>query len=449
MGQNPAVGGQNASFQRQALAKLDWLVVRDLYETETASFWKDSPGGQERRAEDRGHPDRGLLPAGRRGAGDGRQLHQHAAAGAVARQGRRSAGRRPHRHLVHRTPGPRLKELYAGSTSARDQGVLSLTWDYIDADENADWRIKDEPSAERILKEINGYTWNDKKLLGQLHATQGRRHNGVRRLDLYRHLCANPTAPGGLNHAANRTPDDWVAPGWGFAWPANRRIMYNRAAADPAGNPWPKEARLAQQYSGGKFKGYVYFDPQAEAGKDAQGNPLLGRWVGLDVPDFPLTKTPTAPAKPNGVGLDFHDGASPFIMKSDGKGWLFAPSGLVDGPLPTHYEPYESPVQNPVYKQQTNPAGHGLGAEGNAGRGRLDRVSARSLDLSADRASPQWQHEPLAALAGRVAAGAVLRDQSGARRGTGDSATPSWSRSARHAARSRPRPWSPSGSGRI
>ena len=67
------------------------------------------------------------------------------------------------------------------------------------------------------------------------------------------------------------------------------------------------------------------------------------------MPDFPVTKPPTAPAKPDGLGLDFHDGASPFIMKADGKGWLFAPSGLVDGPLPTHYEPYESPVPNLVY----------------------------------------------------------------------------------------------------
>ena len=83
-----------------------------------------------------------------------------------------------------------------------------------------------------------------------------------------------PEHPAGLNRARSRTPDDWVALEWGFAWPANRRIMYNRAAADPAGNPWPKEARLAQQLSGGKFKGYVYFDPQAEAGKDAQGNPV-------------------------------------------------------------------------------------------------------------------------------------------------------------------------------
>jgi formate dehydrogenase major subunit len=82
----------------------------------------------------------------------------------------------------------------------------------------------------------------------------------------------------------------------------------------------------------------------------------VGKWVGLDVPDFPLTKKPDTPAKPDGVGLDYHDGASPFIMKADGKGWLFAPSGLVDGPLPTHYEPFESPIANPVYKQQGNPA---------------------------------------------------------------------------------------------
>jgi formate dehydrogenase major subunit len=132
--------------------------------------------------------------------------------------------------------------------------------------------------------------------------------------------------------------------------------MYNRAAADPTGNPWPKEARLAHQLSGGKFKGYVYFDPEADGGNDAQGNPITGKWVGLDVPDFPATKQPTAQAKANGVGLDAHDGASPFIMKADGKGWLFAPSGAVDGPLPAHYEPYESPVANPVYKQQNNPA---------------------------------------------------------------------------------------------
>src|SRR5262249_9490061 len=71
-------------------------------------------------------------------------------------------------------------------------------------------------------------------------------------------------------------------------------------------------------------------------------------------------------ADPDGLGLDFHDGASPFIMKGDGKGWLFAPSGLVDGPLPAHYEPYESPVVNPVYPgQQSNPVTKVFAVPGN------------------------------------------------------------------------------------
>jgi formate dehydrogenase major subunit len=122
--------------------------------------------------------------------------------------------------------------------------------------------------------------------------------------------------------------------------------LYNRCSADPAGNPWPKEARLAGEFAkaGGKaMRGYVYWDAAQK------------KWVGLDVPDFVAPKAPGTPAKPNGVGTDYHDGASPFIMKADGKGWLYVPNGLLDGPLPTHYEPYESPLQNLVYKQQSNP----------------------------------------------------------------------------------------------
>src|SRR5438128_477724 len=80
-----------------------------------------------------------------------------------------------------------------------------------------------------------------------------------------------------------------------------------------------------------------------------------GKWVGYDVPDFGATKAPDAQPKPDGIGLDALSGTQPFIMRADGKGWLFVPAGLVDGPLPTHYEPHESPVQNPLYKQQTSP----------------------------------------------------------------------------------------------
>jgi formate dehydrogenase major subunit len=216
------------------------------------------------------------------------------------------------------------------------------------------------------LKEVNGYfvaTGKPVRGFGDLKA-DGSTACGAW---IYSGIYA-PTVehPDGHNHAANRNGDDWVALGWGFAWPANRRVMYNRASADPKGNPWPKEARLARRYGNGA-KGYVYWDPDAKGPDPANPSKLVtGRWVGLDVPDFPLTKAPDAPARADGLGLDFHDGASPFIMKADGKGWLFAPSGLVDGPLPAHYEPYESPVTNLVYPdRQANPAAKTFPVPGN------------------------------------------------------------------------------------
>jgi formate dehydrogenase major subunit len=357
MGQNPAVGGQNAGFQRKALAKLEWLVVRDLFETETASFWKDSPevrSGELQTADIQ--TEVFFLPAAAVPEMDGsftntqRLAQWHDKAADPPGDARSDIW-----FTVHL--GLRLKELYKDSTEPRDQGLLNLTWDYVDEAENQahGWKILDEPSADRIVKEINGFTWADKKLLKSFADLKDDGSTACGAWIYSGIYAPDDQNPAGINRAAARKGDDWVALGWGFAWPANRRIMYNRAAADPAGNPWPKEARLAQQFGGGKFKGYVYFDAAADGGQDAQGNPIAGKWVGLDVPDFPVTKKPDAPAKPGGVGLDFHDGASPFIMKGDGKGWLFAPSGLVDGPLPTHYEPYETPIENPVYKQQGNP----------------------------------------------------------------------------------------------
>jgi formate dehydrogenase major subunit len=348
MGQNPAVGGQNASYQRHALAKLDWLVVRDLYETETASFWKDSPEVREGKLRTADiQTEVFFLPTAGVAEEDGsltntqRLIQFHDKAADPPGDARSDTW-----FTVHL--GLRLKELYKDSPLPRDGGIKALVWDYIDAEENREWRIKDEPSARLILKEINGYEWGPGALKG------GRPVTGFDKLkDDGRTACGSwiysgifaPTEehPGGQNHAANRKGDDWVALGWGFSWPANRRVIYNRASADLAGRPWPKEARLARQFGKPGSRGYVYWDPQAK------------RWTGLDVPDFAATKPPTATANPKGVGLETHDGVSPFIMNADGKGWLYAPAGLKDGPLPTHYEPYESPVPNAVYKQQTNP----------------------------------------------------------------------------------------------
>ncbi len=102
---------------------------------------------------------------------------------------------------------------------------------------------------------------------------------------------------------------------WGFAWPANRRMMYNRASADPEGKPWSER------------KKYIWWDPDQR------------KWTGLDIARLPARQAPGLSLARQAQGMDAIDGDSPFIMHSDGKGWLFAPSGIKDGPLPTHYEP--------------------------------------------------------------------------------------------------------------
>jgi formate dehydrogenase major subunit len=361
MGQNPAVGGQNASYQRQALAHLDWMVVRDFFETETASFWKDSPEIKNGtlKTEDI-KTEVFFLPAAAVAEMEGsftntqRLLQWHDKA--VDPPGDCRSDLWFTYHL-----GLKLKELYKDSKEKKDKPLLELTWDYLDPKANEEWRIKDEPSGTLVLKEVNGFYWTE----GGLKEGKPLKSFAEMKADgstagaawIYTGAFTPPDdkhppdkyRPEGHNHAANRTGDDWVAQEWGFAWPANRRLMYNRCSADPQGNPWPKEARLAKEFheksgpDSPNLKGYVYWDA------------AQNKWVGLDVPDFQGTKRPDAPEKPFGLGWDYHDGASPFLMKPDGKAWLFVPSGLVDGPMPAHYEPYESPVTNVVYKQQSNP----------------------------------------------------------------------------------------------
>jgi len=138
-----------------------------------------------------------------------------------------------------------------------------------------------------------------------------------------------------VNQAARRRPageQNRVAPEWGWAWPANRRILYNRASADPEGRPWSER------------KAYVWWDEEK------------GEWTGLDVPDFERHKPPGYLPPEGALAEDALAGTDPFIMQPDGKGWLFAPAGLADGPLPAHYEPHESPVRNTLYGQRANPA---------------------------------------------------------------------------------------------
>ncbi len=327
IGQNPAVGGQNASLQRRALANLDWLVVRDFFETETAAFWYKSPEVERGslRSEDI-QTEVFLLPAAAVAEKEGsftntqRLIQWHEKAADPTGECRSEPW-----FLWHL--GRRLRTLYAGSQDPKDRPILDLTWEYGSASPDPASRLEDEPDLLKVFKEMNGYRTADGSHLAGFHALT---EDGSTACGIWIYCGVFP-APG-RNLAAARQPDDYVSLGWGFAWPANRRLLYNRASADPEGRPWSERKR------------YVWWNPEAK------------RWAGLDVPDFPAAKPPDYLPPPGARGMDAHAGTDPFVMKADGKGWLFAPAGLADGPLPTHYEPVESPVENPLYPVQWNPA---------------------------------------------------------------------------------------------
>ena len=343
MGQNPAVGGQNARFQRKALAKLDWLVVRDFFETETTAFWRNSPEivSGELKTADIG-TEVIFLPSACVPEMEGsftntqRLLQYHEKAADPPADARSNLWFTYHLGL-------RLKGLYGDSAKDRDWGIRNLTWNYgPEPRDVAPWRIKDEPSAYKVLKEINGVTWKDKK---PVPSFADLKEDGSTACGAWIYSGVIPEE--GKNNAARRKSGDWISPEWGFTWPANRHILYNRASADPAGNPWSEKKKL------------VYWDPEGDSGlRDDRGNPLPGKWVSPagDGIDFPPTKAPGSRGQDDSTGLDALSGSDPFLMTADGKAWLFAPRGLADGPLPTHYEPYESPVRNPIYRQQSNPA---------------------------------------------------------------------------------------------
>ena len=352
IGQNPAVGGQNARFQRKALAKLDWMLVRDFFETETAAFWRNSPeihSGELKTADIK--TEVFFIPAAMVPEMEGsftntqRLLQYHEKAVDPPDDARSDLWFTYHL-------GKKLKALYRDSSHGRDWGIKNLLWDYEpEPAETANWRIKDEPSAYKVLKEINGYTWGDKK---PLTSFANLKEDGSTACGAWIYTGVIPEE--GKNNSARRQADNWISPNWGFAWPANRHIMYNRASADTEGRPWSEKKKL------------VYWDPAADSGaRDANGRPILGKWVapsGESI-DFAPTKAPGTRGRDNGIGFDWLGGNDPFIMRADGKAWLFAPSGLVDGPLPTHYEPYESPVHNIMYEQQSNPVAKVWKVDGN------------------------------------------------------------------------------------
>ncbi|WP_326696072.1 molybdopterin-dependent oxidoreductase [Streptomyces sp. NBC_01754] len=315
MGENPAVGSANARLQRLGMSRLDWLVVRDFSLIESATWWQDGPETEtgEMRTEDIG-TEVFFFPAAAHTEKSGsftntnRWLQWHHAA--VEPEGDARSDLWFMYHL-----GRRVKERLAASTDPMDRAVQDLTWDY-----PVEGPLE-EPVAASVLAEINGHGPDG----APLSAYTELKDDGSTRCGcwIYCGVYAD-----GVNQAARRKPhteQDWVASEWAWAWPANRRILYNRASAAPDGTPWSDR------------KAYIWWD---EAEK---------RWTGHDVPDFVPDRAPGHVPDPDATGPDALRGDDPFIMQADGKGWLYAPAGLEDGPLPTHYEPQDSPFTNALY----------------------------------------------------------------------------------------------------
>lgn len=301
MGQNPAVGSPNAKLERKALSKLKWLVVRDMVETETATFWNEFPDCE---------TEVFFFPAASHAEKEGTFTNTQRLLQWRDKAVDPPGDARSELHFMVDL-GRRLKQ--RATDRARDRGLRALTWSYSDED------------ADEVLREMHGGRVNGESI----------RHFGELKNDGSTH-CGCWIYSGvydGENKARKRQPEGRYGHGWGFAWPLDRRILYNRASAAPDGTPWSERKAL------------VWWDAEQR------------QWVGHDNADFTRGKPPDFQGAPDKGGDEALPGDAPFIMHPDGMGWLWVATGLKDGPLPAHYEPLESNVRNPVHpRQDKNPA---------------------------------------------------------------------------------------------
>ncbi len=319
IGADPAVSTPNSNKVRKALQNLDWLVGENIFNNETYEFWR-GPGVDPKKNK----TECFLLPA----------------AATMEKEGSQSNSGRwvQWKYKAAEAPGDALpvgeieikimaavKKLYEKEGGPNAEAIVNLKWDYLDNKGHFD--------VMKVAKRINGVFLEDTVIEDKAKKTKtefkkGQLVPGFGNLQADgKTACGNWCISGsytadGLNRMASRGKEDptglGLFPNWAYAWPVNRRIMYNRASCDVNGKPYNPKRNILE------WKG--------------------DKWVG-DVPDGPWP--PQA---------DKEKGKYPFIMKQDGLGALFGP-GMVEGPFPEHYEPLEGPLaKNPLSSQRMNPA---------------------------------------------------------------------------------------------
>lgn len=323
-GSNPVVGGPNANKEQEALTKLKWMVAIDLWLTESSEFWTykawerptNNPDVPKYTPKDIA-TEVFFLPA----------AAVYEKEGTASQTGRLvqyrwkavdPAGESKADLWIYNELGKRLKKLYAGSKRPEDEPIVNMTWDYDDehghddimkvAREMCGYYVKDGTPVDGFPKLSDDGTTACGNWLycGCMTMQDGKL--------IYKSQLREKEDPSGLG----------LYPKWGWAWPMNRKILYNRCSVQPDGiSPWP----------GDEKRRLVWWDSEKS------------EWTGFDVPDFGKTTGPDNPAFKN-----------PFIMRPEGKGCIFAAKGSIkDGPFPEHYEPWESPVENMLNSQPLNP----------------------------------------------------------------------------------------------
>jgi len=309
-GFNPLAALPDKNKIQQALSRLKFLVVIDPLGTETSTFWKNH-GEQHDVDSSRIQTEVFRLPSSCFAEENGsivnsaRWLQWHWAGANPPHEAKQDAA-------IIGGLFTKLRELYEKEGGANPDPVLNMSWNYI---------VPEDPTPEEIARETNGYA------LADLHDASGRRLARKGELLSDYSLLRDDGTTASLNwifagswtqsgnQMARRDNSDpsglGCTPGWAWAWPQNRRVLYNRASLDLDGKPWDPRRKL------------IEWNGQ--------------RWTGFDEPDFPVTVPPGS-------------AAGPFIMLAEGVGRLFSGGSLVEGPFPEHYEPVESPIAaNPLH----------------------------------------------------------------------------------------------------